>query len=95
MTVSVAASDIQKNFGEWHDRAFEEPVEITKYGRTTAYLISAKLYREMLASYRKIVLAPEISESEMNLIRNATVETDQPYNLDDIPEVGAENEFGP
>ena len=45
----------------------------------------------MFASYWKIVLAPEISESEMNLIRKATVETDEPCNLDDIPETGTEN----
>ena len=84
MTISVAASDIQKNFGEWHDKAYEQPVEITRYGRTTAFLVSARLYRDMLASYRKAVTAEDIGEDEMALIRNAVVETDKPYNLDDI-----------
>ena len=45
----------------------------------------------MFAPYWRIVLAPEISESEMNLIRKATVEADRPYGLDDIPEIGAKN----
>jgi PHD/YefM family antitoxin component YafN of YafNO toxin-antitoxin module len=37
----VNASDVQKNFGVWHDKALQEPVQITKYGRETVYLISA------------------------------------------------------
>jgi len=87
VTVIVAASDVQKNFGEWHDKAYEQHVEITRYGRTTAFLVSARMYHDMLASYRRAVVAAEISDSEMALIRNAEVDTDEPYNLDDIPDL--------
>lgn len=85
--VSVPASEIQKNFGEWHDKAYEGPVEITKYGRSTAYLVSAKLFRELLASYRRAVPIDALSETEMSLIARAQVQTDKPYTLDDIPDV--------
>src|SRR5262245_53594514 len=37
MNTSVAASDVQKNFGFWHDKALREPVQVTKYGRETVY----------------------------------------------------------
>lgn len=84
---TVAASKLQKNFGEWHDKAFEEPVEITRYGRTTAVLLSASLYRDMLASYRKSLRAVELDDASMALISAATVETDAPYSLDDLPEI--------
>lgn len=94
MPVRVAASEMQKNFGEWHDKAYEQPIEITRYGRTTAFLISAKLYREMLASYRKAVVAAAISEDEIALIRDAVVDTDEPYNLDDIPDLETTKSFG-
>lgn len=94
MTISVAASELQKNFGEWHDKAYEQPVEITRYGRTTAFLVSAKLFREMLASYRKAVTAAEIDDAELALILNATVETDEPYNLDDIEDLPATPDEG-
>lgn len=87
MTIRVAASEIQKNFGEWHDKAFVQPIEITRYGRPTAFLVSAKLFNEMLASYRRVVLSSELVEDEMALIRNAEVETDEPYTLDDIPDI--------
>lgn len=45
--LSVPASEIQKNFGEWHDKALVEPVEITHYGRKTAYLLSATLFEQL------------------------------------------------
>jgi hypothetical protein len=45
------------------------------------------MYHDMLASYRRAVVAAEISDSEMALIRNAEVDTDEPYNLDDIPDL--------
>jgi len=84
---SVPASEVQKNFGEWHDKAYEGPVEITRYGRTTAYLVSARLFREMWASYRKIVPVEDLSDTEMAMIREAKVETAEPFNLSDIPEI--------
>lgn len=93
--VSVPASEIQKNFGEWHDRAYEEPVEITRYGRSTAFLVSAKLFRELWASYRKAVPVEELSESDLALLSRAEVQTDTPYSLDDIPEIESASTFKP
>ena len=84
--VSTPASELQKNFGEWHDRAYAGPVEITRYGRTTAFLVSATLFREMWASYRKAVPIEALSEDDVSLIVKSKVLTDQPYNLDDIPD---------
>ena len=45
--ISVSASEIQKNFGEWLDKALAEPVAITRYGRTSGYLISASLFERL------------------------------------------------
>ena len=84
---SAPASEVQKNFGEWHDRAYEGPVEITRYGRTTAYLVSAKLFREMWASYRKAVPVENLSDDEIAMIRASRVETDHPFNLDDLEDI--------
>lgn len=86
---SVPASEMQKNFGKWHDRAFEGPVEITRYGRTTAVLVSASLFQEMWASFRKALPASALSHSDMRMISASTVETDRPFNLADIPEISA------
>lgn len=85
--VSVTASEMQKNFGEWHDRAYEEPVEITRYGRTTAFLVSARLFHELWASFRKAVPVGELSEADMALIMQSKPAVGHPYNLDDIPDI--------
>lgn len=85
--VSVPASELQKNFGEWHDRAHEGPIEITRYGRTTAFLVSARLFEELWASYRKALPVEALSEADVALIQNARVATDRPYTLEDIPDV--------
>lgn len=84
---AVPASEVQKNFGEWADKAFEGPIEITRYGRTTAYLVSAPFFKELLASYRKSVPAHELGEAEMTLIRESRIEDGEAYDLDDLPEV--------
>jgi antitoxin StbD len=53
MGASVNASNVQKNFGLWHDKALQEPVQITKYGRETVYLISADTFHELWRSYQQ------------------------------------------
>lgn len=90
---TAPASEVQKNFGEWHDKARDEPVEITRYGRTTAYLVSAKLFQEMWASFRRVVRVETLTEAEMAMIKAARVETDEPFTLTDIPEL--EDNQGP
>ncbi|GLR45598.1 hypothetical protein GCM10007880_61160 [Mesorhizobium amorphae] len=69
-----------------HDRAFEGPVEITKYGRTTAFLVSAPHFKAMWASFRQVVPVSALSNGDVNMILSSEVATDQSYNLDDIPD---------
>ena len=88
--VSVPASELQKNFGEWHDRAYEGPIQITRYGRTTAYLVSAKMFEEMWTNFRRAVPISTLTQEEMDMIALSKVETDKPFTLDDIPDIGAE-----
>jgi hypothetical protein len=92
--VSVPASDIQKNFGEWHDKAYEGPIEITRYGRSTAFLVSAKLFHELWACYRKALPISALSESEIASIMSSEIRTNEPYRLDDIKDVDQSPSFG-
>lgn len=85
--VTVPASEFQKNFGEWHDKIFEGPVEITKYGRPTAYLVSAQLFQQLWQRFRISVPVEALSESDINLILQSKPMTDAPYTLDDIPDI--------
>jgi prevent-host-death family protein len=83
---TVPASEFQKNFGEWHDKIYKGPVEITRYGRPTAYLVSAEMFHQMWARFRVSLPVEALSESDMEQIMTAKVVTDRPYNLDDIPD---------
>ena len=83
MTTSVAATDVQKNFGLWHDKALREPVQITKYGRETTYLVSAETFHEMWTSYQQAKSTMELSDAEMAMIRQAQVPAEHDYEYDE------------
>jgi prevent-host-death family protein len=85
MPVSAAASDVQKNFGSYHDRALAgEAVRVTKYGRETVYILSAKAFHELKQSQRHALAAADLSAAEMDLISKADVPAEQRYTLDDL-----------
>ena len=84
--VSVKSTEIQKSFGKWLDKTHEGPVEVTKYDRPAAYLISALQYEELISSYRKVITAGQLSDREIALLKSARVATGQPYDLDDLPD---------
>jgi antitoxin StbD len=90
MSATVAASDVQKNFGLWHDKALQEPVQITKYGRETVYLISADTFHQMWQSYQRAMSTAELTDAEMALINQAEVpaEHDYDYEEDAEPQAG-------
>lgn len=85
--VSVKSTEIQKTFGKWLDKSHDEPVAITKYDRPAAFLVSAALFEDLVANYRKAIRVEELSDHEMALIMAAKVETDAPFNLADLPDV--------
>lgn len=83
---SVPASQFQKNFGEWHDRVHQGPVEITRYGRATAYLVSAELFQQLWERFRIAVPVEDLLPGDIDLIMQSEVATDEPYTLNDIPD---------
>ncbi|MFN3634332.1 MAG: type II toxin-antitoxin system Phd/YefM family antitoxin [Rhizobium rhizophilum] len=83
---SVPASEFQKNFGEWHERIYQGPVEITRYGRPTAYLVSAEMFQQLWERFRVNMPVEALGVAEIEAIVRSEVSTDQPFNLDDIPD---------
>ena len=85
MPVSATASDVQKNFGSYHDRALAgEAVRVTKYGRETVYIVSAKAFHALKQSQRHAMVAADLSAAEMDLISKSEVPADKRYSLDDL-----------
>lgn len=83
---SVPASEFQKNFGEWHERIYQGPVEITRYGRPTAYLVSAEMFEQLWERFRVNMAVEALGVAEIEAIVRSEVSTDRPFNLDDIPD---------
>ena len=83
---TVESSVMQKIFGEQLDRVHEGPIEITRYGRPTGFLISPRLSRDLLASYRKALPVEVLTHGHVELLVASSMEGDG-YNLGDIPEL--------
>ena len=60
--VRVAAADVAKYFGEWHDKALNEPVIVTKYGRESVVVLSVDTFRQLTSHYREVVDTAEMDE---------------------------------
>ncbi|MDI1266385.1 MAG: type II toxin-antitoxin system Phd/YefM family antitoxin [bacterium] len=84
--ISVPASEVQKNFSEYEEKAVHEPVEVTHAGRSS-YLVSERLFRDMMSSYRRAIPIEALSDGDIALIEQAEVKTDAPYDLADIPDI--------
>jgi len=80
---TASASEVQKNFGAFHDRALTEPVKVTKYGRETVYIVSAKTYHEMKQAQRDAVAAADLSAAELSLIEAAEIPAEHRYSIDE------------
>lgn len=69
----VSASEIQKNFGAFHDQALTEPVRVTKYGRETVVIISAKEFHALKQAQRRSLSAGDLSAEELDAIARAEI----------------------
>jgi prevent-host-death family protein len=84
----AAATEVAKNFGEWHERAMREPVVITKHGRESAVLISAETFHKLLDGYREVVPVADLEASVADAIINSEIPEEYRWNStdDDVPD---------
>ena len=85
--ISVPASEVQRNFSEYEEKAVQEPVEVTHAGRSPSYLVSERLFKDMMSSYRRAIPVEALSDGDVALIEQAEVQTDDPYDLEDIADI--------
>jgi PHD/YefM family antitoxin component YafN of YafNO toxin-antitoxin module len=83
MSITAPASEVQKNFGAFHDRALREPVRVTKYGRETVYIVAAETFHAMKQRQRTVITASDLSDEEAALIAAAEIPAEHRYTLDD------------
>ena len=83
MSNTASASEVQKNFGAYHDQALSEPVRVTKYGRETVYIVSAKTYHAMKQAQRDAIASADLPDAELALIEAAEIPPGHRYALDE------------
>lgn len=71
--VTVAAADVAKNFGEWHDKALNEPVVVTKYGRESVVVVSIDTFHQLLSNYREVIDVSEIDDVLADSIEHSEI----------------------
>jgi prevent-host-death family protein len=79
--VTVSAAEFHRNIGVYQDIALTKPVSITKNGRERTVLLSAEEYARLKRRDRRVIAAGELSERQIDAIRNAKV-PDQYSHLD-------------
>ncbi len=81
--VRVSAADVQKQFGIYSETAQREPVTITKHGRDSLVLLSAKAYERLKSmDTRKAYYAWELPDDIIKAIEDAIPPDDEPAEPD-------------
>ncbi|MBV9510948.1 MAG: type II toxin-antitoxin system prevent-host-death family antitoxin [Caulobacteraceae bacterium] len=82
MSITAAASDVQKNFGAFHDKALAEPVRVTKSGRETVYIVSAETFHRLKQGERQAIAAADLTDREIADIEAAAIPPAHRYSLE-------------
>jgi PHD/YefM family antitoxin component YafN of YafNO toxin-antitoxin module len=67
----VSATELQKNFGKWSEKAIKEPVAIERHGRKAFYLVSSDWFDAAKRSSRRAVAVEDMPDDMAALVRNA------------------------
>lgn len=81
--VAITASEVAKNFGEWHDKAINEPVVVTKYGRESVVLLSVDTYRSLLTHYREVIDTTELDDLVAGAVENTEIPEQYRWDAED------------
>jgi len=81
---TVPASEVQKNFGAFHDQALTQPVRVTRYGRETVVILSAKEFHALKQAQRQSLSVADLTEEELAEIARAEVPPAARYSIEDI-----------
>jgi len=80
--VTVSAAEFHRNIGVYQDMALTRPVAITKNGRERTVLLSAEEFHRLKRRDRRAIAAGDLSERQVEALRNAKV-PDRNAHLDD------------
>jgi antitoxin StbD len=83
VSTTASTSEVQENFAVYHDQALSAPVRVTKHGRETVYIVSARTYHEMKQAQRKAIASADLTDAELLAIEAAEIPAAHRYRLDE------------
>jgi antitoxin StbD len=85
MSIVAPASEVQKNFGAFLDKAMSEPVKVTKNGSEAVYIVSAATFHALKQAQREAIAVRDLTDEELALIESAEIPAESRYvlNADD------------
>jgi len=72
----VSSTELSNKLGQYQDEALKRPVIITKNRRERLVLMSIEEYRRLKQMDRQALFVEELSDAELEAIRNAEVPTE-------------------
>lgn len=85
MTIRVTAAEVQKDFETFHDRALQEPVEVSRHGKESVVIISAEQFRLLRQSSRRVIPVEDLTDEETALIEASEMPAGRRYHSSDLP----------
>ena len=63
--VRVSATEFQRNFGRYEDRALVEPVTVSRHGRDSVVLISKDAFDRLMSRTPQALLVSELTAEDI------------------------------
>jgi len=82
MSTTATVTDVQKNFGMYHDAALVEPVRVIKDGRETVYIVSAETFHSLKQAQYEAIASADLSDEELALIEAVEMPAEHRYHRD-------------
>ena len=82
----VTSAEAQKNFGRYRERALEEPVVVTQYGKPSVVIISAAEYERLKELDRRVMLLDEMSDAEIEEMAASQIPPAHRYRISEVPD---------
>ena len=84
MAKTVSASEVNKNFGRYHDQALVVPVRVMKYRRPSVVILSATEYDRLKKLDRKALAVEELDSADIAAIKAARIPKKHRYRSADL-----------
>ena len=84
MPPRITASEFQKHFGRYHDKALQEPVVIKKHNRPSVVVVSYEEYERLKQRDRQVYAAHETPAHWLEALETAEIPVEEQYSTDDL-----------